>query len=183
MTDPHWQQPQPPNQPQPGPGQYPPYYYAPAPEPEKKSNIGIIILGFLLTLLLVGGAVLATLYFTSKDSSSASEETPMTLQQSQEAEVSTPQATVTETVDVPAPDRERNKDRTYTSYERGTSVTSKAFARAVYSAFQAEYDGDPNITLHDVYSSATGKYYTMRCSEEGSTVVCRGGNNAVVKIY
>lgn len=164
----------------------PPYYYPPAPQPEeKRSNTAVILLSTIAFLLVLALAGVAAYFFLFKDSSAAESEAPaMTVIEqgsSQESsEESTSNPTVTETIDVT---RSNPEPKSYSSYDRDSSTTSKGFAKAVYEAFKAEYDGDPNITLRGVYSSATGKSYTMKCNEEGSRVVCRGGNAAVVYIY
>ena len=72
----------------------------------------------------------------------------------------------------------------YRSYDAGTSVTSDSFASNVHSAFRNRYlsTGDVNMSIN-VYSPVTGQTYTMNCGRQGSSVACRGGNNAVVYIY
>lgn len=166
MTDPYWQQPQ------------------------QKSNTGLIVLICIVGLLLLGLLGFGAYYLMSGDSDDSSEGPALTVQKSEEGtdgsgnkdtSSKNSKSTVTKTTDVSEKKKKDKKD--YSLFEPGSSVTSQSFAQAVYDAFQAEYDGDPNITLHDVYSSVTDKTYTMRCSEDGSNVVCRGGNNAVVKIH
>src|SRR4051812_29180117 len=57
--------------------------------------------------------------------------------------------------------------------------TSCPFARAVYRTV-AINNGSAQGT-YEVYSSVTGKYYSMACSFERTTrLVCRGGNDAEV---
>jgi serine/threonine-protein kinase len=64
-----------------------------------------------------------------------------------------------------------------TSLSVGTNTTC-AFARNVADAY---YGNGGGTTRFDVYSPATGRYYTMNCTS-GVPTVCRGGNNAVVYI-
>ncbi|MGP6174995.1 hypothetical protein [Corynebacterium sp. A21] len=65
----------------------------------------------------------------------------------------------------------------------GTSVTSQPFARAVRDVYASNFVGTGALdaTL-DVYSSVTGRTYTMSCRDNGAFVTCTGGNNAVVYI-
>lgn len=61
--------------------------------------------------------------------------------------------------------------------------TSDDFALAVRDAFVEAYLGDRSFDQEvDVYSSVTGQSYTMRCSDNGEYVHCRGGNDANVYI-
>ncbi|AWB83660.1 hypothetical protein [Corynebacterium liangguodongii] len=71
----------------------------------------------------------------------------------------------------------------YSNYSAANGVTSAGFAANVYSAFIRECgnNGGPNVSL-TAYSPATGINYNMSCSGSG-TVYCRGGDNAVVKIW
>ncbi|WIM68406.1 hypothetical protein QP027_03135 [Corynebacterium breve] len=65
----------------------------------------------------------------------------------------------------------------------GSSVTSAPFAESVGQAFR-EHEantGETNGTI-SAYSSVTGRSYQMTCTDNGSYVTCRGGNNAVVYI-
>ncbi|PMC63716.1 hypothetical protein CJ203_09720 [Corynebacterium tuscaniense] len=158
-------------------------------QPQQKSNTGLIVLICLVGLLLLGLLGFGAYYLMSDDSGDSSEAPALTVQKSEEGSTGSAgsgtiskssKSTVTKTTDAT---ETKNPKKEYKSFEPGSSVTSQSFAQAVYDAFRTEYDGDPNITLHDVHSSVTGKSYTMRCSEEGSKVVCRGGNNAVVKIH
>lgn len=66
---------------------------------------------------------------------------------------------------------------------RGTDVTSEPFAVAVRNDFVSSYlaNGSLNQTIY-TYSPVTGQRYEMNCSDSGSYVTCRGGNNAVVYI-
>lgn len=58
------------------------------------------------------------------------------------------------------------------------SVTSCSFADNVAQAYR---DSGGASTV-DAYSPKTGQVYTMTCTDQGITTVCRGGNNAVVSI-
>jgi hypothetical protein len=56
--------------------------------------------------------------------------------------------------------------------------TSCPFAKAVYGTVAID-NGSAQGT-YSVYSSVTGRYYSMSCDFEQASIVCRGGNNAVV---
>lgn len=71
----------------------------------------------------------------------------------------------------------------FTRFYAGTEVTSAPFAEAVAREFRRVYtpDASPSLTL-TAWSPVTGQNYSMTCSDNGSYVTCRGGNNAVVYI-
>lgn len=79
--------------------------------------------------------------------------------------------------------RDSGESRTFNDISTGNSVTSEPFAQNVGRAFLQEYefsgDTSPNLS---VWSPVTEKTYSMSCTDNGSYVVCRGGNNAVVFI-
>lgn len=64
----------------------------------------------------------------------------------------------------------------------GTGVTSEGFAQNVAAAYIASGScgGSRSVTTT---SPANGVTYTMSCGQEGNTVNCYGGNNALVIIY
>jgi len=65
----------------------------------------------------------------------------------------------------------------------GTDVTSAPFAEAVASEFRRVHvPGAGPDTVLTAWSPVTGQSYRMTCSDNGSYVTCRGGNNAVVYI-
>ena len=57
------------------------------------------------------------------------------------------------------------------------SKTSCEFAKNVRAAY---YDVPGDSVEIEAFSPVTGKTYTMSCVLNGSTVTCRGGNEAVV---
>jgi hypothetical protein len=56
--------------------------------------------------------------------------------------------------------------------------TSCPFAEAVYGT--VAIDNGSRQGTYRVYSSVTGRYYSMTCDFEQTSIVCRGGNDAVV---
>ena len=56
--------------------------------------------------------------------------------------------------------------------------TSCPFAEAVYRVVAVNNGSRQGV--YSVYSSVTGQYYSMTCSFENTSMVCRGGNDAVV---
>lgn len=86
---------------------------------------------------------------------------------------------------IPANDAARNDLPTgdFNSVWRGTEVTSEPFARAVRDEFVVHYlnTGRTEGTI-SVHSTVTGQTYEMTCSDHGTYVTCRGGDNAVVHI-
>jgi hypothetical protein len=56
--------------------------------------------------------------------------------------------------------------------------TSCPFAEAVYRKVAIESGSAQG--MYSVYSSVTGRYYSMSCAFEQTRIVCRGGNDAVV---
>jgi hypothetical protein len=64
----------------------------------------------------------------------------------------------------------------------GVSVNGETTSCAFGLNVAEEYSigGESEIA---VYSPTTGETYSMTCTSSGSTVVCRGGNNAVVYIH
>lgn len=71
----------------------------------------------------------------------------------------------------------------FNSIWRGSSETSAPFAEAVRDAFVDFYlTTERTEGTISAYSSITGRYYDMRCSDNGDYVTCRGGNNAIVYI-
>lgn len=71
----------------------------------------------------------------------------------------------------------------YSNYSPDNGVTTGPFSANVYSAFMqaCAEAGGPNVNV-SAYSPAKGFSYSMSCSGSG-TVYCRGGNNAVVRIW
>lgn len=65
----------------------------------------------------------------------------------------------------------------------GSTATSAEFARAVRDAFVSHYldSGELNATVA-ARSPVTGTVYSMRCTDNGDFITCRGGENAVVYI-
>lgn len=173
------------------PSQYPPGpYYQPVPQQPQpqKSNTGMIVVSVIAVLLAIALAAGLAYYFAGqRGTESAGKSGAMSTVQTQQD-----RPTVTQTVNAPpaAPQQQQpqqqqpqRSQKTYSSYDRDSSTTSASFASAVYSAFKANYNGNPNITLYSVYSPATGGYYDMYCVDEGSRVACRGGDGAAVYIY
>ncbi|QPK83812.1 hypothetical protein G7Y29_03175 [Corynebacterium qintianiae] len=177
--------------------QFPPQgypYAAPQPAPQPANgNRGLIValvVGVVALLLALVGMIAYMsgagngFGFTSGNNGN----TPVTVMETQtmtrqqpteqtgsEGEVKT----VTEHAPAPA----SNRGCGYSNYAAGTSATSGEFAANVYSAFRdaCANAGGPNVSVR-VYSPVTGKNYNMSCSGSG-TVYCRGGNNAVVRIW
>jgi hypothetical protein len=56
--------------------------------------------------------------------------------------------------------------------------TSCPFAETVYR--KVAIDNGSAQGTYSVYSSVTGRYYSMTCDFEQTRIVCRGGNDAVV---
>lgn len=75
------------------------------------------------------------------------------------------------------------EEREFDSVFTGSSVTSEAFARQVYSAYLDFYEdtGETSGAI-TAYSPVTQLNYDMDCKDNGSFVTCTGGNNAVVYI-
>jgi serine/threonine-protein kinase len=56
--------------------------------------------------------------------------------------------------------------------------TSCPFANSVYKVVAVE--NGSAVGSYSVYSSVTGRSYTMNCGFEKTRMVCRGGNDAIV---
>ena len=71
----------------------------------------------------------------------------------------------------------------YANVAAVNSVTTGPFAQSVYGAFMdaCTAQRSPNVAIR-AYSPVTERTYTMNCSG-GAEVYCRGGNNAVVRIW
>ncbi|MDY6050399.1 MAG: hypothetical protein SPI77_07625 [Corynebacterium sp.] len=185
------------------PGQYPPASYSPQgaaypysypgyegypPEPEPhKPKTGLII-GIVLAVLVLAGLI-TTLLLTGVIPTSSSPSTTW----------------VTETASPGAPGVATGGTRgavgsgelpsgavpvgpsgtnLFDNQARGSSVTSEPFAIAVGDEFRNQYRATgaaPNSIR--VYSTVTGQWYTMSCTDNGRYARCTGGNNAVVYIY
>lgn len=75
------------------------------------------------------------------------------------------------------------EEREFDSVFTGSSVTSEAFARQVYSAYLDFYEDTGETSgVITAYSPVTQLNYDMDCKDNGSFVTCTGGNNAVVYI-
>lgn len=170
--------------------QFPPENYQPSyPQqyPQQVHNngnngliIGLVIgLVILLLALIAGGA-----FFLGSNRTggiaSTSGDAPMTVVETQ---TMTRQAPQPEQVQENAPTPVASGGCNYSNYSAATSKTSSAFAANVYSAFMdaCARTGSSGVNL-SVYSPVTGMTYSMSCSGV-STVSCRGGDNAVVKIW
>lgn len=168
-----------------GPPQYQPYYPPPQQAKSNGAMIAVSIIAVLLAVALVG--FLAYYFGSSRSNPVNSAQSVNTVQAQQTENAERP--TVTQTVNAPAPDAPQQQPapskRTYTEWSvNDANVTTSPFAANVFSQFVSAYNrtGDPNLTLSDVYSPTTGKYYTMTCRDQGSRVACTGGRNAAVYI-
>lgn len=161
-----------------------PQYQTPSyQQPPQKSNTAVVVLSTVLVMLLLGAAGFAAYYFFSNSGNKTDGAAAM----SSVSQAPAPQkSTVTETVDAPPPSSSNSGARCdYSSWDvADAEVTTPGFARNVYNDFKStcRNEGTPNVTLTDVYSPTTGKYYTMTCRATGGQVVCTGGRNAAVYI-
>lgn len=171
------------------PQQYPPEQLAPQ-EEKRKGGGWLIALIVLLLAAIIGGVAYA---FSSGvfEKDGVAEPTISSTQQtagraatgpapSSQSAGAEPGAT-TAAAASEASDGELK--RSYANYAPDTDVTSPEFAANVFKAFSQAYDdtGRTDITV-SATSPVTGKTYSMSCSGD-STVYCRGGNNASVKIW
>lgn len=62
------------------------------------------------------------------------------------------------------------------------SATSCPFAENVFKSYAEDYraNGEQSANAVSAYSSATGRNYSMSCSNDGTTVTCSGGSDALV---
>lgn len=167
--------------------QQPPQQYQPQPPAPKQSNTALVVVStvaVILALALVGFLA----YYLFSSGNETEDAAAMT---SVSAESATPasKSTVTTTIDAPAPEKAQPKKAAstcdYSDWDvTDSNVTTPGFATNVYNDFKAacRNEGTPNVTLVDVYSPRTGKYYTMTCRDRGDQVVCTGGRNAAVYI-
>ncbi len=186
MSNQNWQDPyqyQPPNY------QQQPNYQ----QPPQKSNTVLVVLVTVLSMLLLGLAGFAAYFFFWQEDTKTDGAAAMTSVSEASA---APKSTVTETVDAPPPGDDESEDAkptkkkassrcNYSSWDvTDSQVTTPGFARNVFNDFKStcRSEGTPNVTLTDVYSPRTGKYYTMTCRDRGDQVVCTGGRNAAVYI-
>lgn len=99
----------------------------------------------------------------------------------------TPGEDVEQPTGAPLPDsgsaRSGNPGSSFNNAYAGSSVTSQEFVQQVRMAFVDFYNstGQTSGSI-TAYSPVTGLYYSMNCTDNGSVVTCRGGNNAVVHI-
>lgn len=181
MSIPTWGGPEPQYQ------QPPQQQYQPQPPAPKQSNTALVVVStvaVILALALVGFLA----YYLFSSGNETEDAAAMT---SVSAESATPasKSTVTTTIDAPAPEKAQPKKAAstcdYSDWDvTDSNVTTPGFATNVYNDFKAacRNEGTPNVTLVDVYSPRTGKYYTMTCRDRGDQVVCTGGRNAAVYI-
>lgn len=179
--DPQYQQPNPPQYGQQGP------YQQPAPKQSNTALVVVSTVAIMLALALVG--FLAYYLFSGngpgKQSEGAAAMTSLTVESSS---APASKSTVTQTVDAPPPAEKKESASSACDYSTwdvtDSDVTTPGFAENVFSDFKAacRNEGTPNVTLVDVYSPRTKKYYTMTCRDRGDQVVCTGGRNAAVYI-
>jgi hypothetical protein len=65
----------------------------------------------------------------------------------------------------------------------GSADTTCPFAEQVRLAYAASGEPGAGPRQVDATSPVTGQHYTMSCSPNGSLMVCKGGNGAVVYLY
>lgn len=165
-----------------GPG--PQYQQAQYQQQPKQSNTALIVVSTVAVMLALALLGFLSYYFLSggkhTDSTAA-----MTSVSAEPAPAS--KSTVTTTVDAPPPAKKEQPSAKcdYSTWDvTDPEVTTPGFAKNVFSDFKAacRNEGTPNVTLVDVYSPRTQKYYTMTCRDRGDQVVCTGGRNAAVYI-
>jgi hypothetical protein len=71
----------------------------------------------------------------------------------------------------------------FTTSAVGSPDTSCPFAEQVRLAYAASGEPGAGPRQVDATSPVTGQHYTMTCSPNGSLMVCKGGNGAVVYLY
>lgn len=165
--------------------QQPQYQQPPAP---KQSNTALVVVSTVAVLLALTLLGLLSYYFLSgpkhTDGTAA-----MTSMSAEPGPAPASKSTVTTTVDAPPPEQTKQKKAAakcdYSTWDvTEPNVTTPGFAQNVFSDFKAacRNEGTPNVTLVDVFSPRTQKYYTMTCRDRGDQVVCTGGQNAAVYI-
>lgn len=165
--------------------------HRPGPGNAKKSLLWVIIT-FALVLVILGAAITAVGWYVGwfdnqRDSGTTVGPATSTVYVTEE-----PTSQNSPSVSPPiSPGAERagsssddaNESRIFNDISPGNSVTSEPFATNVGRAFLEEYElsgnTSPNIS---VWSPVTEQTYSMSCTDNGTYVVCRGGNNAVVFI-
>ncbi|OBJ61288.1 hypothetical protein A9W95_09690 [Mycobacterium sp. 1423905.2] len=65
----------------------------------------------------------------------------------------------------------------------GSSDTTCPFAEQVRVAYAATGPAGSGPRQIDAVSPVTGQHYAMTCAPDGSLVMCKGGNGAVVYVY
>ncbi|WP_242660540.1 hypothetical protein [Mycobacterium kubicae] len=65
----------------------------------------------------------------------------------------------------------------------GSPDTTCPFAEQVRLAYVFTGPASPTPRQIEAVSPVTGQHYSMTCASDGSLVVCRGGNGAVVYVY
>lgn len=138
----------------------------------RRSPIPILAAVAVILLIVLGGVV----YYAISSSSSnvTTVGGPSTVTHTITSDLPTAPTTVTATAPASSP--------CDSSVGVGTDVTSCPFAAAVRDEYLRTGVKGQARTI-TAYSPVTGTSYVMACNPEGTSVVCRGGNNAVVVIY
>ena len=191
---PQYQQQYPQQYPQQGYGQQPDYQTLFEPE-EKRSNTGLIIA--IIAAVLIIAAAIAALFFTGVIGTSSSPSTTWVTETAAPGGpsdsgangsdgASTGQRVPVSAADLPAGAVPvgTGGPNVFDNQARGSTMTSEPFAIAVGTEFRNQYraTGDAPSSLR-VYSTVTGQWYTMACTDNGKYARCTGGNNAVVYVY
>ena len=154
-------------------------------EPRASTGSGLttgLIIGIIVLLLALVGTVAFFLGSGGFSRGGGSSDAPAVVIETQTStRTGAPAAPAAPAPANPAPAQASNCN--YGNYAAGTSKTSDSFAANVYSAFKSECEriNSPAVTVVAT-SPVTGQAYTMNCSGVG-VVYCRGGNNAVVRIW
>ncbi|SIS47336.1 hypothetical protein SAMN05444817_10621 [Corynebacterium appendicis CIP 107643] len=153
----------------------------------KSSNTALIVVSTIAVLLALALVGFLAFSFLSGSQNEPEETAALSSISAEPAPEQAPasKSTVTQTVDAPPPTKEEKPKCDYSSWDvTDSQVTTPGFAENVFSDFKAacREEGGPNVTLVDVYSPRTEKYYTMTCRDRGDQVVCTGGRNAAVYI-
>lgn len=161
------------------------------PEPQqqqaapKSSNTALIVVSTVAVLLALALVGFMAFYFFSGSNNETEETAALSSISAAPEQAPASKSTVTQTVDAPPPTKEEKPKCDYSSWDvTDSQVTTPGFAKNVFNDFKAacREEGSPNVTLVDVYSPRTEKYYTMTCRDRGDQVVCTGGRNAAVYI-
>lgn len=184
MSIPTWGGPEPQYQPPQSPHYGGPYQQPPAPKQSNTALVVVSTVAILLALALVG--FLAYYLVSGGGPGNKSDGAAALTSRSVDSPPPAAKSTITTTVDEPAPvQKPVSASCDYSTWDvTDPEVTTPGFASNVYSDFKAacRNEGTPNVTLVDVYSPTTEKYYTMTCRDRGDQVVCTGGRNAAVYI-